>query len=106
MSHPAQTELVIETGRTESQYRKDLWRYRDFFYFLAWRDILGRYKQTAIATGESHKLEDFVAAAFACVWLDWREHVVIDTSLLRPTDIAVGRGNPAKARKQLGWQAQ
>ena len=48
-----------------------------------------------IATGKSHKLQDFVAAAFACVGLDWHEHVVIDASLLRPTDIAVGRGNPA-----------
>ena len=60
----------------------------------------------AIATGESHKLEDFVAAVFASVGLDWHEYVVIDASLLRPTDIAVGRGNPAKAREQLGWQAK
>ena len=55
----------------------------------------------AIATGESHKLEDFVAAAFACVGLEWHEYVVIDASLLRPTDIAVGRGNPSKASEQL-----
>jgi lipopolysaccharide transport system permease protein len=41
-------ELIIEAGRTEKQYWKDLWRYRDLFYFLAWRDILVRYKQTAI----------------------------------------------------------
>jgi lipopolysaccharide transport system permease protein len=41
-------ELVIEAGRTEHQYWKDLWRYRELFYFLAWRDILVRYKQTAI----------------------------------------------------------
>ncbi len=59
-----------------------------------------------IATGESHKLEDFVAAAFACVGLDWREHVTVDASLLRPTDIAIGRGNPSKAKQFLGWQAQ
>ncbi len=43
--HP---ELVIEAGRAERQYWKDLWRYRELFYFLAWRDILVRYKQTAI----------------------------------------------------------
>jgi lipopolysaccharide transport system permease protein len=41
-------ELVIEAGRTEQQYWQDLWRYRELFYFLAWRDILVRYKQTAI----------------------------------------------------------
>jgi lipopolysaccharide transport system permease protein len=41
-------ELIIEAGRVEQQYWKDLWRYRELFYFLAWRDILVRYKQTAI----------------------------------------------------------
>jgi lipopolysaccharide transport system permease protein len=39
-------ELVIEAGRTEAHYWRDLWRYRDLFYFLAWRDLLVRYKQT------------------------------------------------------------
>jgi lipopolysaccharide transport system permease protein len=41
-------ELIIEAGRTERLYWKDLWNYRELFYFLAWRDILVRYKQTAI----------------------------------------------------------
>ena len=40
--------LIIEAGRTESQYWRDLWRYRELFYVLAWRDITVRYKQTAI----------------------------------------------------------
>ncbi|MEL7494565.1 MAG: ABC transporter permease [Cyanobacteria bacterium J06554_11] len=40
--------LRIEAGRTEAQYWKDIWRYRELFYFLAWRDILVRYKQTFI----------------------------------------------------------
>jgi lipopolysaccharide transport system permease protein len=44
-------ELVIEAGRTERHYWKDLWRYRELFYFLAWRDILVRYKQTVIGIG-------------------------------------------------------
>ncbi|MEE3716398.1 ABC transporter permease [Tumidithrix elongata RA019] len=44
----SQKEIVIEAGRTERQYWQDLWRYRELFYFLAWRDILVRYKQTAI----------------------------------------------------------
>ena len=39
-------ELIIEAGRTEAHYWRDLWRYRDLFYFLAWRDLLVRYKQT------------------------------------------------------------
>ncbi len=41
-------ELIIEAGRTETQYWKDLWRYRELFYFLSWRDLLVRYKQTVI----------------------------------------------------------
>ncbi|WP_019508578.1 ABC transporter permease [Pleurocapsa sp. PCC 7319] len=41
-------ELIIEAGRSERQYWRDLWRYRELFYFLAWRDILVRYKQTII----------------------------------------------------------
>ncbi|MCL5023306.1 MAG: ABC transporter permease [Nitrospirae bacterium] len=43
-----ETTLVIEAGRTERHYWLDLWRYRELFYFLAWRDILVRYKQTVI----------------------------------------------------------
>lgn len=43
-----QQSLVIEAGRAERQYWRDLWRYREMFYFLAWRDILVRYKQTTI----------------------------------------------------------
>lgn len=58
-----------------------------------------------IATGETHRLEDFVAIAFSSVGLDWQEWVNIDTSLYRPTDIAVGRGNPGKAKVKLGWEA-
>jgi lipopolysaccharide transport system permease protein len=40
--------MTIEAGRTERQYWLDLWRYRELFYFLAWRDILVRYKQTVV----------------------------------------------------------
>lgn len=45
--------LVIEAGRAERHYWKDLWRYRELFFFLSWRDILIRYKQTAIGVAWS-----------------------------------------------------
>ena len=41
-------EIVIEAGHAERHYWRDLWTYRELFIFLAWRDILVRYKQTAI----------------------------------------------------------
>ncbi|MBD2493022.1 ABC transporter permease [Nostoc sp. FACHB-280] len=41
-------ELVLEAGKVERQYWQDLWRYRELLYFLAWRDILVRYKQTVV----------------------------------------------------------
>ncbi len=41
-------ELIIEPGRSEKNYWKDLWRYRELFYILSWRDIKVRYKQTVI----------------------------------------------------------
>jgi len=42
------SRLVIEAGRAERHYWNDLWRYRELFYVLAWRDIAVRYKQTFI----------------------------------------------------------
>ncbi len=58
-----------------------------------------------IATGQTRPLEDFVAQTFACVGLDWREHVVSDKALLRPTDLQKGWANPGKAKRLLGWEA-
>jgi lipopolysaccharide transport system permease protein len=48
MKNSNQREIIIEAGRTEGQYWRDLYRYRELFYFLSWRDILVRYKQTVI----------------------------------------------------------
>jgi lipopolysaccharide transport system permease protein len=46
-------QLLIEAGHTERQYWRDLWRYRELFYFLAWRDLLVRYKQTVVGVSWS-----------------------------------------------------
>ena len=59
-----------------------------------------------IATGETHAIGDFVAAAFAAHNLDWRNHVRVDSRLFRPSDIGRSAGDPSKARIELGWQAQ
>jgi lipopolysaccharide transport system permease protein len=46
-------ELIIEAGRAEKNYWRDLWLYRELFYILSWRDIKVRYKQTVIGAGWS-----------------------------------------------------
>lgn len=58
-----------------------------------------------IATGETNTLEDFISTVFHDVGLNWREHVISDKSLLRPSEIMISRGNSAKASQKLGWQA-
>jgi segregation and condensation protein A len=50
-------------------------------------------------------LEEFVQAAFEEAGLNWRDHVIQDPSLFRPTDLAIGRADPSKAAKELHWQA-
>lgn len=59
-----------------------------------------------ISTGECHSLEEFVAMAFSAVGLNWRDHVVVDAALFRPTELMVVRGNPRKAIEKLGWKAK
>lgn len=41
-------EMLIQAGHTERNYWRDVWRFRELFYFLAWRDVLVRYKQTVL----------------------------------------------------------
>ena len=48
VTSPAIKEVVLEPNKAQRQYWIDLWRYRELFYFLAWRDILVRYKQTVV----------------------------------------------------------
>jgi GDPmannose 4,6-dehydratase len=59
-----------------------------------------------IATGEANKLADFVDAAFSQANLDWKEFVEVDRTLLRPTDITRGVGDPSLAARDLGWRAK
>jgi GDPmannose 4,6-dehydratase len=58
-----------------------------------------------IATGQTFSLKEFVATAFELNQLDWRDHVVQDASLFRPSDILINSADPTKAHLQLGWIA-
>jgi GDPmannose 4,6-dehydratase len=69
--------------------------------------LVARYDEATdfvIASGVSHTVADFVAAAFRCVGIDdWRAHVVLDDAFARQGDSREQRGDAAKARKLLGW---
>ena len=56
-----------------------------------------------IATGRSWTVRDFLERAFSCVDRDWQDHVVQDSSLLRPAEIPELCGDATKARDRLGW---
>lgn len=59
-----------------------------------------------IATGETHALADFVSEAFSVLGLDWRNHVVSNPALMRPSELLVSRACPDLAEKKLGWRAR
>ena len=65
-----------------------------------------RPEDFVIATGQTYTLEDFVAEAFSSVDLDWRDHVIQETSLFRPTDLTMSRADPSKAERVLKWHAK
>ncbi len=59
-----------------------------------------------IATGETHSVKELVQTAFSYVGLDWEKYVVVDRKLLRPAEVDFLVGNPAKAKKKLGWKPE
>lgn len=77
--------------------------YVEAMYLMLQQDLADDY---VVATGHSYSLEELVAQAFSCVGLNWCDHVITDDSLLRPTDLAVSKANPSKAKEKLGWQAK
>lgn len=68
MTNGADQVLVLEAGRAERQYWRDLWRYRELFYFLAWRDVLVRYKQTVIGVAWAIVQPLFTLVVFTVVF--------------------------------------
>jgi GDPmannose 4,6-dehydratase len=59
-----------------------------------------------IATGRTCSLEDFVSLAFGYYNLNWKEYVIQDKELFRPSDIAFSKADPQKALDILGWEAK
>jgi GDPmannose 4,6-dehydratase len=59
-----------------------------------------------IATGMSFSLKEFVSYAFSKAGLDWKNHVVQNKSLMRPSELLISKANPRKALEKLGWKAK
>jgi GDPmannose 4,6-dehydratase len=101
----------IAAGSRETLRLGNLAIQRDWGWAPEYVDAMWRMLQGAkpddfvIATGKTWPLEAFVENAFAAVGLSWRDHVEIDRTLFRPTDLTVGRGAPHKAAEHLGWRA-
>jgi len=82
------------------------WGWAPEYVDAMWRMLQQNEAQDfVIATGSTMTLEEFVQAAFEESNLNWRDYVIQDINLFRPTDLAVGRADPSKAKKMLHWQA-
>lgn len=82
------------------------WGWAPEYVDAMWRMLqLEIPEDLVIATGQTHSLEEFVAAAFALHGLDWRNHVDISEAFLRPTDILTSMANPGRAASVIAWQA-
>jgi GDPmannose 4,6-dehydratase len=77
--------------------------YVEAMYLMLQQDQADDY---VIATGETYSLQDFVQYTFEFLNLNWEENVIIDKSLLRPTDLTFGKANPSKAKNKLAWEAK
>ncbi len=101
---------AIKLGRASELRLGDLAARRDWGFAGDYVDAMRRMLRYArpedfvIATGATHSVQDFVETAFGAADLDWKRHVVLEESLRRPHEPVEPRGDPAKARRLLGWE--
>lgn len=72
-------------------------------YMMLQHSVAGDY---VVGTGETHSVREFVELAFQHVGLDWHEYVKHDTSMIRPTEVDVLLANPAKIKREIGWEPE
>jgi GDPmannose 4,6-dehydratase len=92
----------LRLGNLDS--RRD-WGFAGDYVKAMWR-MLQQEKPDdyVVATGETHSVQELVEAAFSYVDLDWHEFVVQDPRFMRPAEVDLLVGDPAKAGKVLGWE--
>jgi GDPmannose 4,6-dehydratase len=83
--------------------RRD-WGWAPDYVEAMWRMLQQAYPDDyVVATGMLSSLEEFLVAAFAAKGLDWHDHVTLDPSLARPTELAGFAGDARRAAERLGW---
>jgi len=84
--------------------RRD-WGYAPEYVDAMWRMLQqGEPDDYVVATGESHSVREFVEEAFGFLGLDWHDHVMADSRLVRPLDVEHLRGDSSRAAERLGWR--
>lgn len=100
----------IVAGKQNKLYMGNLdakrdWGYAKDYVRAMWlmlqQDVADDY---VVATGETHSVREFLEAAFGYVNLDWEQYVEFDQRYLRPAEVDLLIGDPAKAKAQLGWE--
>jgi GDPmannose 4,6-dehydratase len=76
--------------------------YVEAMWMMLQQDVPGDY---VVATGRTASVRDFAEMAFAEAGLSWSDHVVVDSQFVRPAEVDLLVGDPAKARTVLGWEA-
>lgn len=100
----------IKLGLQKDLYLGNLDAKRDWGYAKDYVEMMWMMLQQdepddyVVATNETHSVREFVEATFACIDLDWKEFVKYDARYERPAEVELLIGDPAKAKRQLGWE--
>ena len=100
----------IKLGLQEKLYLGNLDAERDWGYAKEYVEMMwlmlqqDRPDDYVVATNETHSVKEFVVEAFGRLGLDWEKHVDYDQRYERPAEVDLLIGNPAKAKRQLGWE--
>ena len=101
---------AIKLGKQEHLYLGNLDAKRDWGYAPEYVEAMWLMLQQdnpddyVVATNETHSIKEFLEVAFGHVNLDWRDYVKYDARYERPSEVDLLIGDPAKAKKQLGWE--
>lgn len=104
--HVAQIKLgltdELRLGNLDSQ--RD-WGYAGDYVQAMWLMLQQEKPEDyVVATGETHSVQEFLEQAFGYVNLEWQEYVIQDPRYMRPAEVDLLVGNPAKAGRKLGWE--